>query len=176
MALSSGGFDALGGAISGIFGGVGALQTASGYKAAASLYGQQAGLYGQAVDASNQQGQIAQAASQITEMQSQRQIYQAIGGQKADVAGSGLAASGSALDLLRSSTSQGNLTMGLLHEQGAITQEGYKEQGLSYQAMQGAALASQQTATAQASASKSSGIGGILGGALKVAGAIAMFV
>jgi hypothetical protein len=42
-------------------------------------------------------------------MQAEREMYQSLGQTKADVAGAGFAESGSALDLLRQSASQGAL-------------------------------------------------------------------
>jgi hypothetical protein len=45
-----------------------------------------------------------------------------LGGQEADVAGAGFSEGGSALDLLRSSASQGALTHAVLGQQGLITE------------------------------------------------------
>ena len=68
-----------------------------------------------------------------------RETMNTLGGQQADVAGAGFAASGSALDLLRDSASQGALTHAVLGQQGLITEAGYNEQAASYKIMQGAA-------------------------------------
>lgn len=148
MALSSQGFGALGGAVSDIFGGIGEFATAKGYSQAANYAGINA--------------KIAQESANIQQEQATRQIYKTIGGVQSDVAGAGLATSGSAGDILRSSASQGALTKQLVQEQGDINVLGYKAEQASYQSM--------------ASAAKAAGGGGILGGLLKVAGFAASFM
>ena len=55
------------------------------------------------------------------------------------MAGAGFAESGSALDLLRDSASQGALAHAVIGQQGLITEAGYEQQRQSYQIMQGAA-------------------------------------
>lgn len=146
--ISAAGFSDLGGAVSSLFGAVGSFASAKGYKAAAGYAAQNA--------------EIAAQSTAIQETQAQRKIYQTIGGQKADVAGAGLAASGSALDVMRDSAQQGSLTKQLIQNQGAINIAGYQEEAANYNAM--------------ASASKASGTGGILGGLLKVASFAAPFI
>jgi hypothetical protein len=147
MPLSSAGFDDIGGAVSSIFGAVGQLQSAKGYKKAA--------------DFALQNADIARQSADIKKLMAERQVYQTIGGQKSDVAGAGLAASGSALDILRSSEQQGALTKQLVSNQGAIDVLGYQAEASSYSSM--------------AAAAKSSAAGGFLGGALKLAGAAVAF-
>ena len=66
-------------------------------------------------------------------------MTQAIGGQQAEVAGAGFASSGSALDLLRDSDSQGALGKAVLQQQGVITEAGYTEEANSYTRMSQAA-------------------------------------
>jgi len=132
-------FGGIGGAVSDVFGGIGALKAAGGYKTASKLAAQNA--------------VIEAASTRVRQLQAQRQIYQVIGGQQADVAAAGFAKSGSALDLLRSSAEQGSLTKALVEQQGAINVAGYKAQAAMY--------------GAQASASKTSGIGGIISGVAK---------
>lgn len=138
-------FGDLGGAVSDIFGAVGQFKSASGYQKAAQY--------------ATQNAQISEESTAIQEAMAQRKIYQTIGGQQADVAGAGLAASGSALDLLRSSAEQGSLTKQLVANQGAINVAGYQAEAASYESM--------------ASAAKTAGSGGILGGILKGVGVIA---
>jgi len=133
-----------GGAVSNIFGAVGAGAEASAYKQAASLATENAGY--------------AAEAAQIQETQAQRQITQTIGAQKAGYGGAGLAESGSALSVLKSSQQQGNLQMQVIHTQGLINENAYKEQAAADIGMEGAAKA-QQT-------------GGILGGILSGAAAL----
>lgn len=147
MPLSSAGFGDVGAAVSDIFGAVGQLQSAKGYQQAAQFADENAG--------------IAQQSSDIQLLMAKRQVFQTIGGQQADVGASGLAASGSAIDLLRSSASQGALTKQLVADQGAINVLGYQAEAASYNSM--------------ASAAKTSAAGGFLGGALKIAGAVMAF-
>lgn len=138
----------IGGAVDSIFGGLGQLKAASGYKKAAAF--------------SDLSASISEQATQIQLLQAQRDIYRTLGGQQADVAGAGLAQSGSALDLLRDSTAQGALTKQLITAQGAITTAGYEAEAESYRSM--------------AAAAKKAGKGGILGGILKGVATIAPFV
>ncbi len=182
-------FSGLGGAVESIFGGIGTKQAAGGYQIAAKsyvkaagLYGEQADVYGQAGVRSELNANVAAQASQIGQMQTSREIYKALGGQKADIAAAGLTNSGSAYDVIHSSVSQGQLTMGLLREQGALEQGGYKEEALAYQAQQKASLAAQEAsigqagqATSQAASLKTQGTGGILGGIFKAVATVAPF-
>jgi hypothetical protein len=72
-------------------------------------------------------------------MQSERQSYQSMSQTKADIAGGGFAASGSGLDILASSASQGALQQSVIQQQGLITEQGYEEQAQSYLNMESAA-------------------------------------
>jgi hypothetical protein len=58
---------------------------------------------------------------------------------KADVAGGGFAASGSCLDILARSASQGALQQAVIQRQGLITEQAYEEQAQSYLNMESAA-------------------------------------
>lgn len=147
MAISAAGFGDLGGAVSSIFGGIGELKSAKGYTQAAGY--------------ARINAEIAQQTANIQEAMTARKSYQTIGGQQADVAGAGLASSGSATDLLRSSAEQASLTKQLVVKQGAINVMGYQAEASSYDAM--------------AAAAKSAGEGGILGGIMKGVGAAMMF-
>lgn len=138
----------LGGAVGTIFGGVGQLAAAGGYEKASEIA---------AINA-----QISRQSSAIQQTQAQREIYKTLGGQQADIAGAGLAAAGSALDIVRSSAQQGALAKQLIAAQGMITTLGYEQESASYSAM--------------AKAAKASGGGGILGGLLQGAGAVASFL
>lgn len=138
----------LGGAVSDLFGAAGSRKSA--------------GSYGEAARIADENAIIAASSTKIKETQLNRQIYQVLGTQQADVAGSGLSASGSALDLLHSSASQGELAKALAAQQGAITVNSYKEQANQFRSMADAANAS---STAQT-----------IGGVLQLAGTIAAFV
>ena len=65
--------------------------------------------YGTAATLAKQNAQITAESTRIQESQAGRAITQTIGAQKADVAGNGLAESGSALALLQSSAAHGTL-------------------------------------------------------------------
>lgn len=61
-----------------------------------------------------------------------RQLYQTIGGQQSQLAASGFANAGSALDILRDSASQGALTHSLVQQQGLMEEASYHEQQTAY--------------------------------------------
>src|SRR5258706_12433941 len=87
----------------------------------------------------NKQYTVTETA--VKESQNEREVYQTISQQEAGVAGGGLAASGRALVLLRSSASQGALSDAIIGQQGLITEAGYQEQHDSYTNMANAARA-----------------------------------
>jgi hypothetical protein len=78
-------------------------------------------------------------ATKVKLEQQQRQIFGVLGTEKAQVAGAGFAASGSALDILRSSASQGALAKAVTTETGAIQETSYREQAAQFGAMKDAA-------------------------------------
>ena len=104
----------------------------------------------------------------VRQTQTGREIYQTIGAQEAGVAGGGLAESGSALDLLRSSASQGALSHAIIGQQGLITEAGYQEQHDSYVNMAAAARAA--AVSEEDLASKTSFLSEITGGIKAEAG------
>lgn len=117
-----------GGAVSDLFAAKGATASAGSYEEAAAI--------------ARQNALIARQATNIKEEQESRQIFKTIGAQKAQVGGAGFAESGSALDLLSDSASQGALTKALTAEQGAITENSYAEQAGLYMGMARSARAS----------------------------------
>lgn len=86
-----------------------------------------------------QNEKFTEVSTSIKQSQLDRENYKMLGGQAADVAGAGFAASGSALDLMRDSASQGALTKAVGEQQGLITEAGYDEQSKSFQNMSAAA-------------------------------------
>lgn len=147
MAVSAQIFGDIGGAVSDIFGAIGSFKSAQAYTTASNIELQNAA--------------IAKESTQIQETQTNRQIFQTIGAQSAAVGAAGFANSGSSQDLLRSSLSQGALQRQVIQTQGNINVNSYEAQATAYQG--------------QAAASKSAGIGGLLGGILKGAAAVAPF-
>lgn len=123
------------GTISGIGGAVESLFAADSYRLKAQGKRLEAQNYDEASDFSTQNAAFTKMSTDIKESQMDRQISQTIGGQVADVAGAGFAASGSALDIMRDSASQGALSLAVTGFQGMIQEEGYKVQAQSYERM-----------------------------------------
>jgi hypothetical protein len=109
-----------------------------------------------------QNEQFTQMSTAIQEAQQQREITQALGKTRAQVAGAGFAESGSALDILRSNAQQGAQAHAVLSEQGLITEAGYQEQAQSFNLMASAAGEA-------ASAEKNAAIGSFISAPLSFA-------
>lgn len=139
------GLQGLGSAADSLFGGIGQLKAAKGYKKAAAF--------------SDLSAQISAQATALEVFQAQRDVYRAVGGASADYGKAGLALSGSALDVLRDSASQGALTTQLVQANGQLKTTGFQAEAEAYRSM--------------AAAAKAAGKGGILGGLLKGAAAAA---
>jgi hypothetical protein len=132
MAIGAGTFADIGGGISDLFA-IGADKAkAQGDRLEAQNYGLAAGY-------ADQEAAFTKESTAIQEMQAQRELYKSLGQTTADVAGAGFATSGSAIDLLRQSASQGALQQAVLARQGLITEQGYEEQAQSYRTMESAA-------------------------------------
>jgi hypothetical protein len=93
--------------------------------------------YDSAAVLAHQNEQFTRESFGVKEMMADREIYQTIGGARADIAASGFQRSGSAIDLLRASAAEGAMTKSLLQRQGLITEEGYKQQAKSYENLAG---------------------------------------
>ena len=152
-------FTGLGGAVSDLFGAQASSNVAAGDIAAAQTYTQ-------AADIATQNEQIVKQSTDIQVAQENRSVLKTLGGQRADVAGSGFADTGTALDLARDSAIQGGLSVALLQRNGLIQANSYAEQAGYYNGMASSADA------AAAAASTSSG-GSTLGGVLQIAGTVA---
>jgi hypothetical protein len=159
LGLSQATFTDLGGAASDLFTGFGDTAKAKGDFAEAKNYSL-------ASDLAAQNEKFTETSTAIKEAQQQRSLTQTLGGQQADVAGAGFAESGSALDLLRDSASEGALTHAVLGQQGLITEAGYNEQAASYQNMSQAATAA---GNAENKASTFADVTGIIKGVAAVA-------
>src|SRR5436305_2093773 len=88
-------FSFAGGAVSDLFKGFGDAVEGKNYDLAATL--------------ADKNARYTEMSTQVKQMQAQRALTMGLGETKADVAGAGFAESGSALDLLRDSASQGAL-------------------------------------------------------------------
>lgn len=128
MAFGSGTIGNLGGAVSDLF-------NADSYRLRAQGKRLEAQNYDEASGFSLQNARISQVSSDLKEAQQERALTKTLGGQQADIAGAGFAASGSALDLMRDSASQGALSLAVGNLQGLITEEGYQVQARSYTRM-----------------------------------------
>ena len=117
-----------------------------------------------------QNEKFTETSTAIKQAQIERENVKMLGGQEADIASAGFAASGSALDLLRESASQGALTHAVAGQQGLITEAGYTEQAQSYTNMSQAA---HLAADAENKAAETSTITGIIKG---VAGVASLFI
>lgn len=181
MAFGASTLTSAGGAVSDLFGAFGAEANASLKAKGIRLKAQgdlaEAKEYDLAGELATRNIGFAETSTAIKEMQADREITMAIGGQRADVAGAGFADSGSALDLMADSARQSALTKSALGMQGLITEAGYKEQADSYALMSSTARTTaageEEIAKETESAGKTSEIGGFLSGALKGIGAIA---
>lgn len=207
--LSSSTFGNAGGAVADIFGGIGAATStqlqAQGLNIQAEgtqisseseLLQAQGNLaegqeYSLAENLAKQNEAYTEASTNIQAAQQERQVAMTIGGERAATGGAGLANSGSAGDLLRSSAQQGALAGAVLRMQGQITEAGYNEQAASYGLMattagqtaageqqiagqeQSIATQQRQLASDTAAAGKTSEFGDIAAGLLKGAGAVA---
>ena len=121
--------------------------------------------FSSAATLATQNAQLTAASTRIQETQTARQLFQTEGTQLADVAGAGFTESGSALDLLKSSMSQGALAKSLVNIQGAIQENSYAAQAGAYQ---GEAAAANEASTA----GTISAIGAIGGALINGSGAL----
>jgi hypothetical protein len=139
MPLSASTFGNFGGALSSVGGAVADLYAAQGeeYKTQGAEFERQNYLLASQLATQNEQ--FTAQSTAIKEGQADRQLYMSLGKTSANVAGAGLAASGSALDILRSSAQEGATTRAVIGQQGLITEAGYQEQAASYNNLASAA-------------------------------------
>lgn len=159
LTLSRSTFGDIGGAVSDLF-------AAQGYGIKAQGNRLEAGRYDDAASFADENALFTAASTRIKEAQSERENLKVLGGQQADVADAGFAASGSALDIMRDSAAQGALSHAVITAQGQITETGYREQAKSFRSM---ADASRLAADAQDTA----GLGANISGGIKAASALA---
>jgi hypothetical protein len=158
MAIGANTFFDIGGGISDLF-----AVSADRSKAAGDIF--EAQNYDLAAKYADQEVQFTAESTAIQGMQAERQMYSSMSQTKADIAGGGFAASGSGLDILASSASQGALQQAVIQRQGLITEKGYEEQAQSYRNMEAAA-------DMAASAEKKAAVGAEWGAGLNFAAAI----
>lgn len=107
-------FGEIGGAVQDLFAAEGAGREQSSYQRAAAL--------------ANQNAQLEAQSTRIRETQLQRDIYKSVSGTRAQISGAGFLAGGSGGDVLRESIQQGELSKGILAEQGLIKVNAFQEQ------------------------------------------------
>lgn len=154
------------GTITGISGAVSDLFAADAHRSKAQGDRFEAENYDRASVLATQNEKFTEVSTSIKQSQLDRENFKMIGGQQADIAGAGFAASGSAIDLMRDSAAQGALTKAVGAQQGLITEAGYKEQAESFTTMS-------QAARMAADAEEHAASGSIITGALKGIGTVA---
>lgn len=145
----------IGQGINDIGSGISDLIEAGGSYAEAKSFGTAASLAGQNAIIAGESGALNLYNARI---QQQQQIGQA----SAAIAGAGLKASGSSLEVLRSSYQQAGLTNAVIQQQTAINVNSYQEQQEAY-------TAEEQAAKAAAEGETVSGIFSMVGGIASIA-------
>lgn len=173
MALGTGTFTALGGAVSDLFAADADRSKGDALRIKAKGDALEGENYDLASGLALQNKQFTETSTAIKATQLDRQNYQTLGGQQADVASGGFAASGSALDLMRDSASQGALTKAVAGQQGLITEAGYQEQAESYQNLSKAAAFAVQQDNLSADAADKAATGADISAAIKGVTAVA---
>lgn len=150
--FSSDNLQTIGKSVSGLGGAVSSLFSSEGSSAAAQGYEQAAKIADSNAD-------IAKTSYQLQQTQAARQFQQTLGSQKAEVASAGFRSSGSALNLMADSASQGAITQAMIGVNGQIQVNGYQQQAQAYRG---------EEASAKAASS-----GGMLGSLFSAASSIA---
>jgi hypothetical protein len=133
MPFGTGTINSIGGAVQDLF-------AADAHRSKAKGLQIEAGNYERSSEYAEQSARFTETSTEIKQAQLDRDIYKTLGGIEADVAGAGFAMSGSALDIMRDSASQGALTKAVGGLQGLITEEGYEVQAKNYADMGKAAM------------------------------------
>ena len=134
MAFGNPTFTDVGGAVSDLLQG---QSTSRGLRLKATGDLTEAGNYDLAATLAQQNAKFTEVSTGIKVAQQQRQNYLGVGATESDVSGFGFNMSGTGLDLLRESASQGALTKAVIQEQGQITEAGYEEQAKAYSNLAG---------------------------------------
>lgn len=167
MAFGNSTFTDVGGAVSDL---LSSQSTAEGLRLKAQGDQVEATNYDLSAGLAMENATFTESSTNVKSAMADRQIYQGLGEESADIAASGFENSGSALDLLRSSASEGALQKALISQQGQITEAGFQEQATAYTNLAG--YANQAAATENDMASKAETNGMITGG-IKAAAAVA---
>ncbi len=125
MPFGPGTINSIGGAVQDLFGAKAYEKKAQGLRIEAENYDLASGF-------ATKNAEFSRVSTGIKLAQQDRETYKALGGIQADVSGAGFNVSGSALDIMRDSASQGALMHAVAGEQGLIQEEGYKVQAETY--------------------------------------------
>lgn len=161
MAFGTGTINSIGGAVQDLFAADAHRSKAKGLRIEAESY-DRSSIYAE------QNALFTETSTAIKQAQTEREIFKTIGGQMTDVASSGFASSGSALDLMRDSAAQGALVKAVGQQQGLITEEGYHVQAKNYTAMG-------EAARMAADAEENAALGANISSAFKFASAATSF-
>lgn len=160
-------FADVGGAVSDIFGGIGAAESA---KIQSQGEAAEAQNYFLAAQLASENKEFTVESTAIQEAQASRQIALAGGAQVAETAGAGFErGKGSAFYIAKSIQQQGALEKQVLGQQGLITEAGYQEQAQAYTTL---AYAAENASQEESSLSSFDTLAGFVGAAFKVAAAV----
>lgn len=202
--MAAAGFDLIGGAGGSFASAFGAFSTAKGYDAQEAAYGTAAaialsnselegkniGLSKESTAIQDRQLRVNAIMNRIQQTQQARKTYQIVGATNAAIGASGLASSGSSLDVLRSNTQQAYLDEAIVKTQGEVIEQQREQnatqgeinlvnielQQKSFQQQAAAYLGEAAGASAAATASRAKGGGDIFSGVVKAIGAILSFL
>jgi hypothetical protein len=139
--------------------GLGSIAGATSDFFAAGAAGASIDQYKAAAESAISNEQAAEQQGRIRQYQAQRRIEDTLGAQRATVAAAGFQQSGTALDLMRDSTTQGAITQSMIQLQTGTEVAGFKAQ--------------ENAAEAEAAAARGAAFGDVFGGVLKGAAGIA---
>ncbi len=159
MAFGTGTISSVGGAVNDLF-------AASAHRTKGQGLRIEAGNYDRSAEFADKNAQFTEQSTVIKQSQLDRDLYKTLGGQQADIASSGFLNSGSALDIMRDSATQGALMKAVGAEQGMITEEGYKVQAQNFSDM---GRAARMAADAEDTAATGATISSVFKGAAAVA-------
>lgn len=176
MAIGQSTFSDFAGAVGDLFAAEGDRSKASALRLKAQGDRLEGENYGLAATLAGQNEKFTELSTAIKNTQLEREQTMAFGATRAEVGGAGLAASGSALDILADSARQGSLAKSVLNQQGLITEAGYQEQQQSYVNMQKAANFAAQADEESANAADRAAVGADITGVIKgIAGVASLF-
>lgn len=129
MAFGDKTFTGAAGAVGDLLGG---QATASGLRLKARGSEVEGENYDLAAQLAKQNEEFSRESTAVKQTMADRQMYQTVGAEQSQIAASGFGQSGSALDILRDSASQGAMTHALVSQQGLIEEASYHEQATAY--------------------------------------------